>query len=165
MSVGLFLWLTCVFEKRSSSSSLCVRGCIMHPFPRRCIGHSGYRCDMKNKGNLPQRLEGPLHFFNWHIFFVVLCPLSDPWPCRWSSHPSCHSRNGSWAMRVHFHRVAFLVEWSFSFSLSALRHVVIAQKCSPWRVFTAYSGVLLLVMFLIAYCCVLLLVDISSGWL
>lgn len=73
MSVGLFLWLTYVFEKRSSSSSLCVCVCIMHPFPRCSIGHGGYRCEMKNKGNLlyfPQRLEGPLHFFNWHILLV-----------------------------------------------------------------------------------------------
>lgn len=46
--------------------------------------------------------------------------------------------------KVHFYRVPILVEQSFSFSLSALRHVVIAQKCSPWCVFTAYSGVLLL---------------------
>lgn len=31
-----------------------------------------------------------------------------------------------------FYRVPILVEWSRSSSLAALRHVVIAQKCSPW---------------------------------
>lgn len=71
------------------------------------------------------------------------CPLSEPWPYSPCTLTVLAGMAWSWE-RVHCYRVPVPTEWNFSFSLFALRHVVIAQKCSPWCVFTAYSGVLLL---------------------
>ena len=61
--------------------------------------------------------------------------------CCWSSEPFCHLSNGSRAVR-EFIFMGFHPALSEVF-LPSFQHedVVIAQKRSPWRVFTACSGV------------------------
>lgn len=66
---------------------------------------------------------------------------------------------------VHFYGVPTWLKWGFPFFLPAWRHVATAQKHSPWWVFTTSRVSLSTLMFLIACCCVLLLADLSSGWL
>lgn len=64
-----------------------------------------------------------------------------------------------------FYRVPILVEWSCSSPLAALRHVVIAQKCSPWCVFNCLLWCLIAngcfwLLTVVSYCSLIyLLVD------
>lgn len=88
----------------------------------------------------------------WAILLILRALLS---PQLWLM--SCQS--------VRFYGVPTWLKWGFPFFLPAGRHVAIAQKHSPWRVFTTSPVSLSSLMFLIAYSCVLLLADPSSGWL